>query len=112
MRFIPTWADSATSGVELVCASATPSCRLIAPGPSVAEQTPARPVSRPAISAMNAAACSCRVSTNRIGERNSASTRWMFSSPGIPKTCSTPSASRQRTSSWAVVLSSSGTRRG
>jgi hypothetical protein len=46
-RFIPTWADSATIGVEFVEASATPSSRLIAPGPSVAEHTPAFPVSRP-----------------------------------------------------------------
>ena len=47
LRSIPTWAESATSGVELVVASATPSSRLIAPGPRVAEHTPALPVSRP-----------------------------------------------------------------
>ena len=47
LRFMPTCADSAISGVELVVASAVPSSRLIAPGPSVAEHTPARPVSRP-----------------------------------------------------------------
>src|SRR6266480_6648711 len=34
---MPTCADSATTGVEFVVASATPSSRLIAPGPSVAE---------------------------------------------------------------------------
>ncbi len=47
LRCMPTWADSAISGVELVVASAVPSSRLIAPGPSVAEHTPAFPVSRP-----------------------------------------------------------------
>jgi hypothetical protein len=63
VRSMPTWADSATTGVELVVASATPSSRLMAPGPSVAEQTPARPVRRPYTSAMNDAACSWRTST-------------------------------------------------
>lgn len=53
----------ATSGVLLVVASATPSCMLIAPGPRVADTTAARPVTRPYISAMKDAACSCRVST-------------------------------------------------
>ena len=47
LRSMPTCADNAISGVELVVASAVPSSRLIAPGPSVAEHTPARPVSRP-----------------------------------------------------------------
>src|SRR5260370_27034756 len=40
-RFMPTCADTATRGVELVVASATPRSRLIAPGPRVAEHTPA-----------------------------------------------------------------------
>ena len=35
----------------------------MAPGPRVAEQTPALPVSRPWISAMNDAACSWRTKT-------------------------------------------------
>ena len=35
----------------------------MAPGPRVAEQTPAWPVSLPCISAMNDAACSWRTST-------------------------------------------------
>jgi len=35
----------------------------MAPGPSVDEQTPARPVRRPWISAMNDAACSWRTNT-------------------------------------------------
>ncbi len=58
MRSSPTCAVIATTGVLLVVASATPNCRLIAPGPSVAEATPALPVSLPYISAMNAAPCS------------------------------------------------------
>ena len=62
-RSWPTCAEMATTGVLLVVASATPSCMLIAPGPNVADTAPARPVTRPYISAMNAAPCSWRVST-------------------------------------------------
>ena len=59
---------------------------LIAPGPRVADTTAARPVTRPYISAMNAAACSCRVSTYRmVFEAASACTKRMFSSPGYPE---------------------------
>ncbi len=47
MRFSPTWAEKATTGVLLVVASAVPRSRLMAPGPRVAEHTPARPVIRP-----------------------------------------------------------------
>ena len=46
---------------------------------------------------MKPAACSCRVNTSRIDERDRESSRSRFSSPGIPKTYSTPSASRQAT---------------
>src|ERR1700753_1022994 len=103
---MPTCADNAISGVEFVVASAVPSSRLIAPGPSVAEQTPARPVNRPWVSAMNEAACSCRTSTYWIDEPAMASTSRMFSSPGIPKTCVTPSFSRHSTISSATVRES------
>ena len=63
MRFSPTCAERATMGVLLLLASAVPRRRLIAPGPRVEEHTPARPVSRPWISAMNDAACSWRTRT-------------------------------------------------
>jgi hypothetical protein len=43
---------SATSGERSRNASATAVMRLVAPGPSVPRQTPARPVRRPYISAM------------------------------------------------------------
>src|ERR1700733_2805986 len=94
---MPTCAERATTGVEFVVASATPVSRLIAPGPRVAEHTPALPLSRPYVSAMKDAPCSWRTSTKRIDDRDSASIRWMFSSPGIPKTCVTPSFSRHST---------------
>ena len=48
----------ATSGAPSELASATPVIRFVAPGPSVARQTPAFPVSRPYTSAINAAPCS------------------------------------------------------
>ena len=74
----------------------------MAPGPRVAEHTPARPVSRPKISAMNDAACSWRTRTYLMGDRARASVKWMFSSPGMPKTHVTPSCSRHRTSRSAT----------
>src|SRR4051794_1887523 len=67
-------------------------------------QTPGRPVSRPWVAAMKAADCSWRVSTSSMDERRSASTTSRFSSPGMPKMRSTPSFSRQRTSSSAAFM--------
>src|SRR5512133_1893477 len=52
---------------------------------------------------MNEAPCSWRVSTYSIDDLDSASTNRMFSSPGMPKTCVTPSFSRHSTMSSAVV---------
>src|ERR1700728_4317989 len=52
---------------------------------------------------MNAAACSCRVSTSSIVEWRSASTTARFSSPGMPKIRSTPSFSRAATSKLAPL---------
>ncbi len=46
-RVVAPWPAIATSGARSMLASATPVMRLVAPGPSVARQTPARPVSRP-----------------------------------------------------------------
>src|ERR1039457_3148285 len=56
---------------------------------------------------MNEAPCSWRVSTYRIEDREMASTRRIFSSPGIPKTCVTPSFSRHATIRSAVSRSGS-----
>ena len=47
--------------------------------------TPGRPVSRPWVAAMNAADCSCRVSTSSMLEPRSDSTTSRFSSPGHPE---------------------------
>ena len=49
------------------------------------------------MSAMYAPPCSWRTGTNSIGERSSDSLRSSVSSPGMPKTYSTPSASRHST---------------
>src|SRR5215208_3057040 len=75
----------------------------MAPGPSVAEHTPALPVSRPYTSAMNEAPCSCLVSTYSMDDFDTASVKRMFSSPGMPKTWVTPSFSRHSTINSAVV---------
>ena len=52
MRWRSACPVSATSGERSRNASATAVMRLVAPGPSVPRQTPARPVSRPYMSAM------------------------------------------------------------
>ena len=46
-RVVAPWPAIATTGARSMLASATPVMRLVAPGPSVAMQTPARPVRRP-----------------------------------------------------------------
>ena len=70
------------------------SYKFVAPGPSVARQTPAFQVSRPTVVAIKPAACSCRVRISLIFEFFSEFSRSRFSSPGMPKIYSTPSASR------------------
>ena len=97
----------ATTGARSMLASATPVTRLVAPGPRVARHTPARPVRRPYTSAMNAAPCSWRVTTNWIELSSSASMTSMFSSPGMPKRYSTPSFSRHWTNSFAAFIAGS-----
>ena len=52
---------------------------------------------------MNEAPCSWRVRTYSIDDLDTASVKRMFSSPGMPKTCVTPSFSRHSTISSAVV---------
>src|ERR1700754_3014789 len=59
---------------------------------------------------MKEAPCSCRVSTYWMEDFDSASISRMFSSPGIPKTCVTPSFSRHSTISSAVERDCSGMR--
>src|SRR5258705_9070707 len=56
---------------------------------------------------MNAAPCSLRTRMNLIDEPLIASTIRIFSSPGRPKTYSTPSFSKHSTRSCATVFSDS-----
>src|SRR5215831_9470445 len=75
-----------------------PVTRLVAPGPLVAIQTPARPVARAYPSAANAPPCSCRGRTVRIFfDRVSAWWISMLAPPGYAKIVSTPSRSRHAT---------------
>jgi len=97
----------ATSGTRSRFASATPVRRFVAPGPSVARQTPAFPVRRPYTSAMNAAPCSCRTRMTRIREPARESSTSRFSSPGRAKRNSTPSFSRQATSNSVAFIQNS-----
>ena len=46
-RYVPACPRMATTGARSMLASAMPVTRLVAPGPRVARQTPALPVSRP-----------------------------------------------------------------
>ena len=55
-------------GIAPRSAYAAPVEKFSAPGPSVLRQTPGFPVNRPYVAAMNAAGCSCRVTTNLIFE--------------------------------------------
>jgi len=71
--------------------------KLVAPGPSVARQTPGSPVRRPNVAAMKPAACSWRVATRRIFDFRRDSTKSRFSSPGMPKMKRIPSFSRHFT---------------
>ena len=105
MRSVPTWPVMQTSGAPSMFASATPVMRFVAPGPSVPRQTPARPVRRPYMSAMNAAPCSWRTVMNWMGESRSASMISRFSSPGMPKMYLTPSLSKHLTRTCAVFIS-------
>src|SRR5689334_21794921 len=102
-RPVEPWPAMATIGARSMFASAYPVMRLVAPGPRVDMQTPAWPVRRPHTSAMKAAPCSWWQVTNLMRLDRSASITSMFSSPGMPKMYFTPSFSRQRTSSSAVV---------
>ena len=60
-----------TIGIAPSNAKAAPVVRFSAPGPSVARQTPGRPVNRPCVAAMNAAACSWRVTMSLMLDRRS-----------------------------------------
>src|SRR5579872_5403730 len=93
-----------TIGMAPSCAYAAPVVRFNAPGPSVVRHTPASPVRRPWVAAMNAAACSWRVNTSSMLERRNASTTSRFSSPGTPKIRFTPSPSRAATRSCAPFM--------
>jgi hypothetical protein len=85
-------------GIAPSNAKAAPVVRFSAPGPSVARQTPGRPVNRPCVAAMKEAGCSWRVTMSLILDRRSDSTTSRFSSPGTPKIRSTPSFSKAATS--------------
>src|SRR5258708_33440180 len=105
MRSSPACPVIATSGAPSSVASATPVRRLVAPGPSVARQTPGYDVSRPETSAMNAAPCSWRTTTCVILELSaSARPSASVSSPGSANTWRTPSFSRHATTSCATFI--------
>jgi hypothetical protein len=85
---------SATTGLPSVLAVASPVARFEQPGPDVTSTTPALPVRRPSPPAMKVAFCSWRHTTVLIFESTSASNIGSTFAPGMPKTYSTPCASR------------------
>src|SRR5215468_6645308 len=93
----------ATTGSPSELAVAKPVTRFEQPGPEVTNATPALPVMRPIPPAMNAAFCSCRQTTVLILEFNNVSKTLSIFAPGMPKTYSTPCASKLFTSNPAPV---------
>src|SRR5215472_989896 len=93
----------ATTGSPSELAVAKPVTRFEQPGPEVTNATPALPVMRPIPPAMNAAFCSWRQTTVLILESNNVSKTLSIFAPGMPKTYSTPCASRLFTSNPAPV---------
>ncbi len=93
----------ATTGSPSEFAVARPVTRFEQPGPEVTSVTPALPVMRPMPPAMNAAFCSWRQTTVLILESSSVSNTLSIFAPGMPKTYSTPCASRLFTSTSAPV---------
>src|SRR5439155_7865393 len=98
-----TWVVMCSTRKLEASASPIPAKALNAPGPVLVMQTPTRPVVRAYPTAANAAACSWRTTTVRIGEPLSASHRLSACCPGIPNTISTPCASSAETSRSAPV---------
>src|SRR5205085_16705 len=84
-------------------ASPMPANVLNAPGPVLVMQTPTRSLLRAYPAAANAAACSWRTTTVRIGDSWSASHRLSACWPGMPNTISTPCASSAATSACAPM---------
>src|SRR3954447_12751406 len=67
-------------------------------------QTPTLPVAWAYPVAACPAPCSWRTRTCRTAESNSGSYAGRIAPPGVPKTTSTPTASRERTRLWAPVM--------
>lgn len=78
--------------------------KLVAPGPRVERHTPGLPVNLPIVAAIKPADCSWRVGTNLMGDLRRLSKNAKFSSPGTPKTYSTPSLTRVATNISAAVI--------
>jgi hypothetical protein len=100
-----TWVVMCSTRKLDASASPIPAKALNAPGPVLVMQMPTRPVVRAYPTAANAAACSWRTTTVRMGEPLSASHRLSACCPGIPNTISTPCASSAATSRSAPVAS-------
>src|SRR6185503_18684735 len=82
----------------------TPVARLVAPGPSVAMQSPGLPVMRPVTSAANPAEPSCAVSTNSTPPFRIASISGSTLPLGMPKPRSMPAAFRVETIRSALFM--------
>ena len=82
----------------------TPVVRFVAPGPSVAMQSPGAPVSRPMTSAANAAEPSWAVSTYGSPPARMASSSGSTLPLGMPKPWLTPAARSVATMSSALFM--------
>src|SRR2546428_5095936 len=95
---------SGSSGERSSQAWPTPVVRLVAPGPSVAMQSPGAPVRRPMTSAANAAEPSWAVSTYGSRPTRMASSRGSTFPLGMPKPWLTPAARSVSTMSSALFM--------
>ncbi|CAB4340027.1 unannotated protein [freshwater metagenome] len=95
----------ATNGTESIAASIRGVTKFVAPGPDVAMQTPARPVTWAYPVAACPAPCSCRTKIWRIVESKIGSYAGRIAPPGKPNMTSTPAASRLFTNEVAPVIS-------
>ena len=81
-RELSIWPETASTGTRSRVAEATPFSTAVDPGPSVDRQTPGRPDTVAAASAMNAAVPSRTADTTAMSRCLAASMKSMTDSPG------------------------------
>ena len=94
----------AITGARSNHAAPAPVARFVAPGPTVAMQTPGTPVIAPTVVAMKPAEVSLAVRTYSMRLSRIASIRGRTGPEGTPKAQRTPASSSMRTISSALFM--------